>query len=177
MIKPTVIYDERRDAFFIDEMASQGIGLYDIFPAITDRATVTASINASHKAIVEIAMYRKEEVCVIMEDDVLFTREGAWERFLEEMPGDFDLWLGGCYSPVVNGITKIPVGFHCYAIHESYYETFLSTSKDGHIDSSQVGGLYKVCYPMIALQRPGYSFNNKHVVDYNSVLKEEDIWR
>lgn len=176
MIIPTVIYDERREPQFINELASQGIGRYDIFPAITDKSSVVASINASHRAIVEIAAHRGDEVCAIMEDDVVFTKPGAWDRFMLEMPGDFDLWMAGCYSPVKDGVTKVPVGFHCYVIRDCYYDCFLSTGRDGHIDASQKDGLYKVCYPMVALQRAGYSFNNKALVDYNEILNDKDIW-
>ena len=114
---------------------------------------------------------------MILEDDIMFTAPGAWQRFLSLMPEDYDLYLGGCYGPVEDGITHVPVGFHCYAVHERYYDTFLETDPTKHIDTAQKGGIYKVCYPMVALQRPGFSWNNKADVDYNKQLKPEDIWK
>jgi len=42
---------------------------------------------------------------------------------------------------------------------------------------NDLGGDYKFCYPFPALQRSGYSFNNKAVVNYNTVLKDKDIWK
>ena len=40
-----------------------------------------------------------------------------------------------------------------------------------------MGGDFKFCYPFPALQRPGFSANNKAIVDYNKILEPKDIYK
>lgn len=116
-----------------------------------------------------------------MESDVMFPAADGWEYFLKNKPADFDLYLAATYGEFMaaipcgpNGMmytyVNRPAGFHCYIIHERYYDTFLNTPPDLHIDDVQTGGVYKVCYPFAALQRPGWSANAKGNVNYNNDL-------
>lgn len=180
-----IIYDSRRPEKYeplITEMARQGIS-YMLWDAVI-LPNIVASINASHREIV--TFYKRQgatEVC-IMEDDVMFPSEIGWAYFLGNKPLEFDLYLGGCYSKITTGIveksivyTETPVGLHCYIIHERYFNQFLNTDPREHIDTAQGDkGVFKVCYPMPALQRKGWSANNCAKVDYNTLLKPEDVY-
>jgi hypothetical protein len=70
----------------------------------------------------------------------------------------------------------VPTGLHCYIIAQRYYDTFLATDPAVHIDTAQQKGLFKVCYPMAAIQRPGWSWNNKEIVNYNTNLNPKDVY-
>src|ERR1700749_433634 len=139
------------------ELSAQEITDYEIWPCII-LSDVVESINASHKMIVQWAKDNGlPEVC-IAEDDLMFTAPGAWKYFLSKKPKFFNLYLAGCYSPIKHGwdedqysYTLEPVGFHCYIIHERYYDTFLATPSNLHIDTAQKTIGIKVCYPMAAL--------------------------
>lgn len=185
-MKLNIIYDSRRAEKYeplMAELNSQGITDYELWPC-TILPGVIESISASHKMIIQWAKDSGlKEVCVA-EDDLMFTAPGAWNYFLSKKPRLFDLYLGGCYSPVKHGwdeapysYTLEPVGFHLYAVHSRYYDTFLATPSNLHIDTAQKSNAIKVCYPMIAIQRKGYSSNNKSIQDYNSILKPEDLYQ
>lgn len=189
-----VLHDLRRpdhewDACY-NELVRQGIKDYQLIPATVDKETVPASINYSHKQMVALAKFHNlPEVC-ILESDVRFPAPAAWKYFLDNMPKKYHLYLGGCYSQNMNyfrlrrkeqSYPIIPVtfvtGLHCYIIHSSYYDIFLSSPDDMHIDVAQVQGTFKVIYPFAAIQRKGWSANAKREdVDYNTDLLPEDVY-
>jgi len=65
-------------------------------------------------------------------------------------------------------------------VHEKFYDTFLGIPDNVHIDTefNNVKGGYVFCYPFAALQRPGFSVNNKAEVNYNRGcgLKDKDVY-
>lgn len=181
-----IIHDNRRSERWeplMQELSRQGIVDYKIWPPVEDANNVVRSISLSHKQIIQNAKDRGlNEVCVA-EDDVLFTAPDAWDWFLSKKPRFFDLYLAGCYSPIKHGwdeapysYTQEPIGLHCYIIHSRYYDTFLATDENVHIDTAQKSNAIKVCYPMAALQRSGFSANNRAWADYNLLLKPEDVY-
>ncbi len=140
---------------------------------------VVFSINASHKMIVRDAMEKGlDEVC-IAEDDLMFTKEGAWDYFLKNKPKptDYDLYLAATYVPETP--PKLICGFHLYCVSSKFYNQFLSVPDEKHIDTemNNINGSYVFCYPFPALQRAGFSSNNKCICNYNVVLREQDIYR
>jgi hypothetical protein len=161
----------------VDELKGQGILDYKIWHPVEDTSSVVRSINLSHKAIVEDAKNRGiKEVCII-EDDCTFTCKDSWRYFLSNKPKDYDLYLWGSFLiPITNGMV---CGFHLYCVSEKFYDKFLSLPPDIHIDTGMdvLKGDYHFCYPFPALQRKGFSFNNKCDVDYSSVLSEKDIYK
>lgn len=182
-MKAHIIVDPRRPEKFeamCDELNRQRISDYVIVAAIIDKPTVPASINASHKTIVQHAKDNDlPEIC-IFEDDCMFTTPTGFQTFLASIPQHFDLYLGGCYSPDQQAINSLKdskdpaieinnfTGMHCYIIRKQYYERFLALPSDGHIDVLQAGhGKFFVCNPMVALQRPGWSATAQKEVDYN----------
>lgn len=73
-------------------------------------------------------------------------------------------------------------GLQLYFINEKFYDAFLNIPKKVHCDTymDNLNGDYKYCYPFPALQRPGFSTNNKdskEPVNYNSILSEKDIYK
>lgn len=180
-----VIYDNRHQfedyERLITEFERQGVD-YKFWDAIIDRNSVVNSIAASHKMIIQDAKDNGlVEVCVA-EQDVFFTSDKSWKWFLDNKPPIYDIYSAGNYLPINTegrrGAFKVEciVGFHLYFCHSRYYDVFLNTRPDVHIDTEQKGLLY-TCYPFAALQRSGFSANNKAQVNYNSILKEQDYYK
>lgn len=176
-----IIFDDRMNwddkERLIAEFEQQGIYDYTFWDAVIDRKTVTESINASHKRIVEWAKENGLLEVMIAEQDLTFTNPNAWEYFLNNKPEDFDIYLAATYIPPITN-NKI-CGFHLYIVRQQFYDKFLSVDDRKHIDTGvcEMGGNFKFCYPFPALQRSGYSANNGTVVNYNSLLKPEDIYK
>ncbi len=174
-----VIHDNRltgRLEALMNEFKEQNITDYKIWSIVEDEKSVVRSINLSHKRIV--AWAKKEglkEVC-IGEDDLCFSAKGGWQHFLDNKPESFDLYLWGSYIvPLSNNCI---CGFQLYVVAEKFYDKFLATPTDTHIDTyfDNVEGDYKYCYPFSALQKPSWSANNRAISNYNSALRPEDIW-
>ncbi len=181
-----VLYDNRRIEKWeplIQELRSQEVAPTKVWEPILEK-TVVESINLSHKAIIK---YAKEkglpEVCII-EDDLMFSGNGAWDYFMRNKPLGFCIYSGGTY--LINNpeeykepLIKVNeyVGNQLIVVSERYYDTFLSVPDNAHIDVAQSGlGDFYVCFPMVALQRPGFSANAQAKVNYNTILKPEWIY-
>ncbi len=166
----------------MEEMKTQGIA-YELWPCLLFPNVVNA-INASHKMIVQHAKEKKWKEVAIGEDDLMFPNKNGWKFFLENKPKDFDIYIGGNYLIDEPEKYKPPtikvreyVGNHLIIVHEKYYDRFLSVPDNEHIDTAQAGlGDFYVCFPMPALQRQGWSSNNKTTVDYNIHLRPEWIY-
>jgi hypothetical protein len=185
--KLNVILDSRRQEKYqplIDELNRQQITNFELWPCIM-YPNVVQSINASHKMIVQRAKDEGLKECCIGEDDLMFPSENGWNWFLENKPGRYDIYAGCNYlastPPEKPGLIRVDciVGFHLYMVHEKYYDTFLSTKDDDHIDTAQKGKEMYVVWPFPALQRPGYSINNSTIVNYNSIFSDrpENIYK
>jgi hypothetical protein len=183
--KVNIIYDCRRSEKYepiIAELKRQKITEYEIWPCLL-LPDVIHSINASHKMIVRDAMEKGlPEVC-IGEDDLCFPSENGWQWYLKNKPPVYEIYVGGNYNsfarPAKHGAIRVEglIGFQLYCVHSRYYETFLNTPIDKHIDTAQHGKLMYACYPFPALQREGFSANNKSVVNYNATLFPKDIYQ
>jgi hypothetical protein len=175
-----IIYDSRHSDDYerlLNEFSEQGITDFKFWDAVVLTDSIVNSIAASHKMIVQYAKDNGiKEIC-IAEQDLTFTCKTSWQYFMDCKPDEFDLYLWGSYViPISNNIV---CGFQLYIIKEKFYDKFLSTPKDNHIDTvmGTLKGDYKFCYPFPALQRSGFSANNREIVNYNSILKDEDIYR
>ena len=179
------IYDNRRPEKYpllIEELIRQHILDHFIWDACIEY-DVVKSISESHKRIVQ---YAKDsglpEVC-IAEDDVSFPNQNGFEWFLKNKPVLYDLYSSCNYigkKPVgQKGAFRSDtlVGFQLYMVHSRYYDTFLATTDKDHIDSAQRSKLMYFCYPYAAIQRAGWSANNKMKVDYNfNWVKDGDLF-
>jgi hypothetical protein len=169
------IWDDRRIERYqplIDEFQKHDI-CFRLWPCVVLN-DVVASINASHKMIVRWAKESGLKEVAICEDDVYFPAKDGWEYFLRNKPKEYDIYLACTYLP-----ENLVCGFHCYMVSERFFETFLNAPDSVHIDTyfNDVKGDYKFCRPFAALQREGYSSNNRAFSNYNAVLKEEDIYK
>jgi len=183
-----IIHDDRnfdRLPFVIEEFEKYGIE-YKIWAACIDKKTVLESITESFRRIIQDAKDRGLKETFLAEDDLMFTCDGAWEYFLKNKPEKFDVYIGGSYlidnqwkyePPVVK--VKSWVGNHLIVVHERYYDTWLSSKPDGHIDTEQDGkGEFYVCFPYAALQRPAKSANcNFQMVNYNNIVPPNYIYK
>jgi hypothetical protein len=158
----------------IRELQGQGIDKYEIFPSVYDWRSVKRGINLAHKSVVEYGKLRGEVETCVMEDDIRFCGGGAFEYFLKNKPDDFDLYLGGIYVGEIqpDNTVKEFCGFHCYIIHERFYDTFLELPLDEHIDNVCKGkGKFVVCNPFIAVQYNGFSAQTGKSENYDSLLE------
>lgn len=178
-MKLNIIYDSRRTEKYeplMNELKVQVITDYELWPCMI-LPEVVESINASHKMIVQWAKDTGlKEIC-IAEDDLIFTASGAWNFFIANKPDKYDLYLSSTYG---DRLLRQTIGFHLYCVQEHFYDQFLGVRDNQHIDTEMWGTKtqdYHFCYPYPALQRPGFSANNKCHQDYNSILKPEDIYQ
>lgn len=175
-----IIFDDRfpnDKERLIREFEEQGIEDFKFWEAIVLTDSVVDSIAASHKMIVQNAKDSGFKSVIVAEQDLTFTCPNAWDYFIGNKPEKFHLWLWGSYiTPISNNQV---CGFQLYVVAEKFYDRFLSVPKNQHIDTymNELNGDYKFCYPFPALQRSGFSANNRIEVNYNSLLKDEDIYK
>ena len=178
-----VICDDRmidRQLPLLEELIRQKAP-YILWPIVEDKNSVVASINKSHKQIVAFAKKQNLPEILIGEDDLCFPATDGYQYFIKNKPQYYDLYIAGSYLPIEHNpyphATSV-VGFHLYFVHSRYYDRYLSLPDDGHIDQLQDGSTceIKVCYPFAAIQRPGWSSNNRAAVNYNNQLKAEDVY-
>jgi hypothetical protein len=156
-----------------EQLRSNNVTDYEFWEGVY-RPSIKASINEAHKQIV---MYAKiagwKEVC-IAEDDLIFTSPKSWEYFLDNKPKDYDLYLSMIYlgEPDENNEVKDFTGLTMYCVHERFYDTFLNTPYDDHLDRllSKTEGKFVVCNPFVAKQTNGFSSNTGKMENYDQLL-------
>jgi hypothetical protein len=163
----------------LNELQIQGLE-YNLWQGIHDVDSVVRSINLSHKQIVQYAKDANLESICIAEDDIQFTCPTSYQYFLENKPTTFDLYLGGIYLGDIkeDNIVYSFTGMHLYIIHKSFYDLFLQTDPNLHIDISLSDiGLYKVCNPFAAIQFNGYSSNTGKEENYDSIISQRNLYK
>jgi hypothetical protein len=115
---------------------------------------------------------------VICEDDVMFTAPHGLAHFIdaraEAQRLGYDIILGGVHhcnvrsdsdNQLIRGIGQVS-GMHLYSVLNDSVD-FSRCPMSEHIDN-WVGVTYKVavCWPMVAVQRAGWSEHHCKVVDY-----------
>lgn len=182
-----LLYDSRPQPdklpLVLDELERQALFLHEVWEPVPAK-TVVESISLSFKRIIQSAKSRGLcEVCII-EDDLMFASTGAWSYFIANKPKRFDIYLGGNYLLNNPDSYSKPhykveeyVGNQLIVVSEKYYDRFLSVPNKAHIDTAQKGlGDFYACWPMVALQRPGFSANAGTKVNYNANLKPEWVY-
>lgn len=168
-----------RMPLLMKELETQGITDYTLWDGVYKYDSVKENINAAHKQIVEYSKIAEFSEVIIAEDDLVFTHPESWKQFLKNIPDRYDIYLGGCYSPVFNpdNTLKSFCGLHLYSIHESFYDTFLSLPKHEHIDRSMEGlGRFILADPMVAVQRNGFSSNTGKDEIYDNLLEGRNLF-
>lgn len=168
----------KRKEILLKELESQNITNYQLWDAVHDVNSVEAGINKAHKQIVKWAKEEGLKEVYIFEDDIKFLGKGAWQYYLKNKPKKFDLYLGGIYlGKIENGITEKFTALHCYCVHEKFYDIFLNTDSDVHLDGALQGlGKYYVCEPFICIQHNGYSQNSKRYENFDSLWGNRKLY-
>lgn len=163
-----------------NELEQQGITNYQFWDGVY-LPSIKASINAAHKQIVKYAQLAEFGRVVICEDDIKFTAPGAYKFFLNQIPEDYDLFLGSVFlgEPDNNGVVKDFTGMTLYAVNARYYSKFLSVPDDEHIDRalSAVGGKFVVCNPFVAWQHEGFSTNTGKMETYDQLAQNRTFYK
>lgn len=162
----------------LEELKRQKIDDYELWNGIY-LPSIKAGINAAHKQIVEYAKLAGWEMVCIAEDDVVGTHENSWDYFLSQIPKSFDLFLSMVYlgQPDGNNRVKEFTGLTLYIVHSRFYETFLNTNPNEHLDRSLDGlGEYIVCSPFTFIQRNGVSANTGKHEEYDSLLANRKLY-
>lgn len=136
-------------------------------------------ISRSFKRIVRWAKENGMDRVTIGEDDLLFSDPGAWKYYLENIPEDYDLYLGGIYSGYVREgrLVSSYAGHSLITLHNRFFDFFLSHPEDGlHIDrwlgQHYADKVYRVCTPFVVTQVPTfYSDNHKAMASHASLIE------
>lgn len=84
-----------RWTILMEELRSQSISNYRIWDGIIDGGLSCRGISKAHKQIVAFAKLNHMQYVLIGEDDLHFTAPGAFNFYCDNIPQDFDLFLGG----------------------------------------------------------------------------------
>lgn len=134
------------------------------FPAI--------NITRAFKKIVQHAREEKLPMVTIAEDDFVFTSKQSWKYYLENLPDEFDMYLGGVYHGEIDG-NRLVGGYSgntLITIHERFYDFFLTAEENNHLDrwlgEFCMEKLYLVTIPFVVKQMWGYSDCKRRKVTY-----------
>ena len=157
---------DRRE-HLLSEIRRQGIAETVWHDAVTDCKTKHQSIGESHKNVVRFAKEKGFESIIIAEDDLYFPAEDGWDYFLKKIPQSYGLFLGGAYSYRItydtfefNGVVLHKwSGMHLYAVHKSFYDTFLRSDTVTHnieravaLQAATEAKAMSICWPFAAVQ-------------------------
>ena len=160
---------------------------YALWDGIMVKNLPHTGISRSHKQIVQHAKDMGLNLAFIAEDDFKLTSPNSWNHFIDNLPDDFDLYLGGISGGAVNEDDKTVSswsGLFFYAISHRFYDVFLACPEEYNIDrwlsgvglpaiEKQLGRkpVYKVCYPMAAITSDGISFKSGSHVNHDHFYK------
>lgn len=154
-----------------------------------DNVFRSGNISRAFKQIVRDAKEKNLPFVIIGEQDLQFTAAGAWQYYLDNMPDDFDLYLGGIYSGQLEG-NRIVNGYSgntLITVHSRFYDFFLSANEDpqglggGHIDRWAGNFCYEKMYivtlPFVVKQlNNSYSENHRRVTNYDAYEKDWEYY-
>lgn len=162
----------------MEEIRTQGITNFKFWDGIY-LPSIKKSINLAHKQIVEYAKIAEFPSVIIAEDDIQFTHPDSYRYFLSRMPEKFDLYLGGVFlgDPDDRNRLSFFTGLSLYAVSEGFYDKFLSTPDDEHLDRALDGlGEYIVCRPFVCRQHNGWSSNTGKYESYDYLLRNRTFF-
>ena len=176
----------RKDRYelLIPQLESQGIEDYVLWDnrigqSMEDRKTC---VNLGHKKIVQYAKDNNLESIIIAENDLTFTDKGAWDYYLKNTPKSYDLYLGMIYSGKIkdNKLDGESCGFTMYRIHQKFYDFFLNTPNNGHIDRIVTKHFnefdFYVCDKFVCYQNDTQSDNYMGKMNLSMWLKGRDMF-
>ena len=138
-------------------------------------------INLAHKSVIRWAKEQGLEYVIVAEDDLRWTGTGACKYFLDNIPLDYDLYVGSYYSGShdENFVVKKFRGLTLYACHSRYYDKFLSLPDIMHIDGAiDISGAKIIVSPLfVATQEPGFSDQRKRYADDSNKMKGKELYK
>lgn len=175
---PLYPHREEREKSFLKEIEEQDIKDFKVWDGIYDPENTIRAISRAHKQIIRHAKENKLPMVIVAEDDIQFTKLGAWDYFIKSIPKEFDIYLGHIYNGQWDKDGKILTEFaslSLYCVHEKFYDYFLNVSERQHIDIQLNKARrydFRVCLPMVCRQMNGWSDNAKEIRDWK--IKEQD---
>jgi hypothetical protein len=157
----------KREKSFLWEMAEQNID-YKVWDAKYVPNVIGLGCCLSHKAIVRDAKEKGLKQVAIAEDDIVFSSKRAWSYFLEQMPTDFDFYMGVSYSTLTYPTNVVQHAFYSmslYVIKETIYDILLAAPEgelkniDVYLNEFIDTHKFRICQPYVCKQLEGYSFN------------------
>lgn len=178
--KQIIRYREERILSIVRQAKIQGFALAIQEGDLTDEVFRCKNISRAFKKIVQYAKEERLASVTIAEDDVLFTSTNSWRYYLENIPDDYDLYLGGIYAGRLDG-NRIVDGYSgntLVTVHERFYDFFLQVDPDDHLDRA-LGKFcaekkYIVSLPFVCKQIGGYSENKKKFITTEYSMYEQD---
>lgn len=178
---------EREDREITIKQQAQSQGFYMRFwEGEVYRTDRKKGICLSFKKIIRDAKECGDKMRCIMEDDCRFfkSEDGklAWDYFLDNMPDDFDIYLGMIYVGEVrqNRIISVFSAMTLFVVHERFYDFFLNLPDSCHVDRElgKYANQFKfmVCPKYVCEQDGTKSDNNQMVCDYRSYLVGKSIY-
>lgn len=168
---------EERYNLLMQELSKAGVGNYALWNGFYEKGNTKKAIHLGHRQIVQFAKDNHYEYCLIAEDDIVFTHPDSYRYFLQQVPSEYDLFMGLVYSgeikdnKVMNGFSG---GLSLYRINRCFFEEFLSMPVDTHIDRQLGLTCYKNRYyvtPKYCVEQRGlYSFQLRKPMNYKPYL-------
>ncbi|MBS1520577.1 MAG: hypothetical protein JST50_06245 [Bacteroidetes bacterium] len=180
---PNIIHlSHRRDRLDLlkGELQNQNIFEYKMWDGIIDPTIPARGISQAHKQIVKYARKEKMSEILIVEDDIHFTAEGAFQFFINNKPPDYDIFLGSIYEGNIRKDNTVDdfSGLTIYIINERFYDIFISAPENVNLDRALYNkGKFVVCNPFIAIQHNGFSDNLKRFCNYEECLNGRTLYK
>ncbi len=161
---------DRADRYIhiMNQMAIQEAD-FVLHPGIRHIKTFTG-VSRAHKAIIKKAKEDRLPMCCVCEDDTEFSDPLSFKYFIDNIPDDWDLYMGCIYHGEIKPDNTVRdfSSLTLYIIHERFYDKFLSAPENIHLDRALAGlGKFVVCNPFVCKQIDGYSDNSKKETKYN----------
>lgn len=179
---PLYQHREEREKSFKKQFLEQGITNYKVWDGIYNPNNTIKAISQAHKKIIKYAKDNNLPNIFVAEDDIRFTRPGAWDYFIKNVPDDCDMFLGHVYYGKWDDKGKLIGPFASmtlYCVNSKFYDYFLSVSEIEHIDL-MMNAAYRydirVCLPMVCGQNDGWSDNSKDFRDWSQREKDKPMF-
>lgn len=137
-------------------------------------------VARAFKRVVQWAKDNTLNRVTIGEDDLLFSDPGAWKYYLDNIPEDYDLYLGGVYDGIFRDgrLVSSYAGHSLITVSNRFYDFFLEANPDENLHLDRWLGQYYaekkyyVCYPFVVSQIPtSYSDNHKAMATHAPLLE------
>lgn len=169
---------DQRKLSLVEHLNEMGC-LFRFWEGVESSSLGYKNVAEAHKNIVRDAKERDLPFVIIAEDDFRFSSPKSLDYYFSQMPEDFDLYFGMIYSGVIENsrIVRGFAGLQFYTIRKQFYDFFLSSPKNKHLDMFLGENchkyLYYVCDPFVAYGESGYSDN----FNRQWTFKEENLPR